>query len=298
MRPFMRAHSFPFELVSVLTDARRSLAGDDAAFLPARSRVALNLKLWRKTMKRFRWRRSLLIFALALSFSFSAAHARKNIYLYDPGVAGDIDLNAFLLDGTVKKTTGGSFAASVVQKGPAPAPYPTIDISENSFEHLGVLNAQIDGVVFENHGNYFVPNKEAIVLWTIRISNASQRAHAEFEKDITLSLWIDWNQDSAWKPGEQMITRSFNVANEFPNAQDEIVIEYVTSFIVPNITSEEFLSAQAKYGNSQKDLRYLWARAVVAYDDADFSPDGDQLFGECEDYRVVYFVQQPYTANN
>ena len=61
-------------------------------------------------MKRFRWRRSLLIFALALSLSFSLAHAGKNIYLYDPSVVGEIDLNAYLLNGTVKKPTGGSFA--------------------------------------------------------------------------------------------------------------------------------------------------------------------------------------------
>jgi len=249
-------------------------------------------------MKRFRWWRSLLIFALALSMSFSAAHATKHIYLYDPSVVGDIDLNAYLLDGTVKKAGGGAFAASYVQKGPAPSPYPMIDVSENSFEHLGASNVQIDGVVFENHGNYYVPNKEAIVLWTIRIPNASQRSQGEFQNDLTLSLWIDWNQDNVWKPGERMITRSLNFANEFPNAQDEIVVEYVSSFIVPNITSEEFMSAQAKYGNSDKDLRHLWVRTLVAYDDPDVSPDGDQLFGEYEDYRVVYFVQQPYTAKN
>jgi hypothetical protein len=248
-------------------------------------------------MKGFRWRTSLLVFALVLSVPLSVAQAAKHIYLYDPAVVDDIDLNAYLLDGTVKKAGGGNFAP-YVQKGPAPAPYPTIDVSENSFEHLGASNVQIDGVVFENHGNYYVPNKEAIVLWTVRIPNASQRTAAEFQNDLTLSLWIDWNADTSWKHSERMITRTVSLANEFPNAHDEIVIEYVTSFIVPNIMSEEFLSAQAKYGNSEKDLRYLWVRALVAYDDPDVSPDGDQLFGEYEDYRVVYFVQQPYTAKN
>lgn len=248
-------------------------------------------------MKRFRWRATLVVSALALAMSFSVAHAVKHIYLYDPSVVGDIDLAAYLADGTVKKAGGGSYAP-YVQKGPAPSPYPTIDVSENSFEHLGASNVQIDGVVFENHGNYYVPNKEAIVLWTVRIPNASQRTQGEFQNDLTLSLWIDWNQDSTWKPSERMITRSLNFANEFPNLQDEIVIEYVTSFIVPNIMSEEFLSAQAKYGNSEKDLRNLWVRALVAYDDPDVSPDGDQLFGEYEDYRVVYYVQQPYTVQN
>lgn len=248
-------------------------------------------------MTGFRWWRSLLLFAVALSIAYAPARAGKNIYLYDPSVATDIDLNAYLLDGTVRKAGGGSFAP-YVQKGPAPPPYPTIDISENSFEYLGASNVLIDGVVFENHGNYYVPNKEAIVLWTIRIPNASQRAQSEFQNDLTLSLWIDWNQDSNWKPSERMITRSLNIANEFPNTHNEIVIQFVTSFIVPNIMSEEFLSAQAKYGNSDKDIRHLWVRALVAFDDPDVSPNGDQLFGEYEDYRVAYFVQQPYTPKN
>jgi hypothetical protein len=248
-------------------------------------------------MKGFRWRMRILVFALVLSVPLSASHAARYIYLYDQSVATDIDLNAYLADGTVKKSGGGSFA-HYVQKGPAPETYPTIDVSENSFEHLGASNVQIDGVVFLNHGNYYVPEKEAIVLWTVRIPNASQRLQTEFQNDLTLSLWIDWNQDSKWKPSERVITKSLNFANEFPNAQNEIVITYVTSFIVPNIMSEEFLNSQAKYGNSDKDLRYLWARAVVAYDDSDVSADGDQLFGEYEDYRVVYFVQQPYTRTN
>ena len=248
-------------------------------------------------MKRFRWRRSLLIFALALSMSFSLAHAGKNIYLYDPSVVGEIDLNAYLLNGTVKKPTGGSFA-HYVQKGPAPSTYPAIDVSAQSFEHLGTSNAQIDGVIFVNHGNYYVPNKKALVQWTVRIPNASQRAPGEFSNDVTLSLWVDWNQDSMWKPGEQMIVKSFNFANEFPNAQNEIVVSYLTSFRVPDVMSEEFLSAQAKYGSSDKDIRYMWVRALVAYDDPDVSPDGDQLFGEYEDYRVAYMVQEKYQPEN
>jgi hypothetical protein len=246
-------------------------------------------------MMGFRWRTSLLVLALVLIAPLSVSHAAKHVYLYDPAVADDIDLNAYLADGTVRKAGGGSFAP-YVQKGPAPAPYPTIDISEKSFEHLGTTNVQIDGVVFENHGNYYVPNKEAIVLWTIRVPSASQRSAAEFQNDLTLSLWIDWNQDNNWKPSERMITRSFNLASHLPTTQDEIIVSFVTSFIVPNIMSEEFLSAQAKYGNSGKDIRYLWVRTLVAYDDADVSPDGDQLFGEYEDYRVAYLVQQPYTV--
>jgi hypothetical protein len=247
-------------------------------------------------MMRFRWRATLVVAAVALALGVSAAHAGKNIYLYDPSVVGEIDLNAYLLNGTVKKPTGGSFA-QYVQKGPAPSSYPTIDVSANSFEQLGASNVQIDGVIFVNHGNYYVPNKKALVLWTVRIPNASQRARSEFQDDLTLSLWVDWNQDSNWKMSERMITKSLNFASEFPNVQNEIVVSYLTSFVVPNIMSEEFLSAQAKYGNSDKDIRYLWVRTLVAYDDPDVSPDGDQLFGEYEDYRVAYLVQQPYTGS-
>ena len=246
-------------------------------------------------MRSFRWRSSLLIFAVVLSAPFSVSHAGKNIYLYEPGVETEIDLNAYLLDGTVKKPTGGSFA-HYVQKGPAPSSYPMIDISEQSFEHLGGSNVEIDGVIFVNHGNYYVPKKKALVLWTVRIPNASQRTQGEFQNDLTLSLWVDWNQDNTWKQSERVITRSLNFASEFPSTQDEIVVSYLTSFRVPDVTSPEFLSSQAKYGNSGKEIRYLWVRALVAYDDADVSPDGDQLFGEYEDYRVAYFVQQPYTS--
>ena len=246
-------------------------------------------------MMGYRWRTSLLVLALVLSVPLSVSHAGKNIYLYDPSVTSEIDLNAYLLDGTVKKPTGGSFA-HYVQKGPAPASYPTIDVSAQSFEHLGASNAQIDGVIFVNHGNYYLPNKKALVLWTVRIPNASQRLQTEFQNDLTLRLWVDWNQDSKWKQGELMIVKSLNFANEFPNAQNEIVVSYLASFRVPDIMSEEFLSAQAKYGNSGKEVRYMWVRALVAYDDPDVSPDGDQLFGEYEDYRIAYFVQEPYTA--
>jgi len=245
-------------------------------------------------MTAFRWRMGVPILIAVLALSFSVAQAAKNIYLYDPDVAGEIDVNAYQLDGTVKKPTGGSFA-QYVEKGPAPSSYPTIDIAENSFEQLGQSNVEIDGVIFVNHGNYYLPNKKALVLWTVRIPNASQRTADEFAGDLTLSLWVDWNQDSLWKQNERMITKSLNFANEFPTTQDEIVVSYLTSFMVPDVTSEEFLSAQAKYGNSGKDVRRMWVRALVACDDPDVSPDGGQLFGEYEDYRIAYFVQEPYT---
>lgn len=237
-----------------------------------------------------RWGSSFLILLLLLAVP-AGVHAVTNLYLYDPNVASDIDLAKYLADGTLRQAGGKEFPA-YVSKGPAPDPYPTIAISENSFEHLGVSNVQIDGVVFENHGNFYVPYKEAIVLWTVRIPNASQRSASELAEDLTLSLWIDWNQDKVWKPAERMIHYSFNVASHLPTVDDEILVMYVTSFIVPDVT--QIMQSTAKYGNSDKDIRYLWARAVVAYDDPDASPDGAQLFGEYEDYRVAYYIQNKF----
>lgn len=237
-----------------------------------------------------RWGSSLLILLLLLAIPVAGAHA-VNLYLYDSSVASDIDLAKYLNDGTLLQNGGKEFRP-YVSAGPAPEPYPTIAISENSYEHLGASNVQIDGVVFENHGNFYVPYKEAIVLWTVRIPNASQRSAAELAEDLTLSLWIDWNQDSVWKAGERMIHYSFNLASYLPTVDDEIVVSYVTSFIVPDMT--QILQANAKFGNSDKDIRNLWARALVAYDDNDASPDGAQLFGEYEDYRVAYYVQNKF----
>ncbi|HET6348360.1 MAG TPA: GEVED domain-containing protein [Candidatus Krumholzibacteria bacterium] len=247
-------------------------------------------------MNGFRWRARILVFAVALAASFSAAHATKYVYLYDPDVADDVDISAYTTDGTVQKANGGGSFAHYVDKGPAPSSYPTIQMMENSFECLGTSNVQIDGVVFLNHGNYYVPNKKALVLWTVRIIDASQRTQAEFQQDLTLSLWVDWNQDNTWKQSERMIVKSFNVANQFPTTESDIIVEYLTSFRVPDVTSEEFLSMQAKYGNSGKDIRHMWVRTLVAYDDPDVSPDGAQLFGEYEDYLVSYLVQVPYTT--
>ena len=244
-------------------------------------------------MKEKRWGLSLVIFLAALATPLASAHAVKNIFLYDQSVAADVDLNAYLADGTVRQPNGKGFF-KYVDKGPAPADYPVIAISEQSFEQLGMSNAAIDGVWFLNHGNFYVPNKKALVLWTVRVPNAAMRAPAELQQDLTLSMWVDWNQDKTWKKGERVIHYSFNIANQFPTTENEIAVSYLTSFVVPDVT--EIMTSSAKYGNSGKDIRYLWVRAVVAYDDSDMSPDGAQLFGEYEDYRVAYYVQNKFIS--
>jgi hypothetical protein len=243
-------------------------------------------------MKRFRWKTALCVFVLALSMSISVSHAAKNIYLYEPSVSDEVDINAYKSNGTCRRPHNGGMFQYTVAKGPAPAPYPTIDVSEKSFEHLGLSNAQIDGVYFLNHGDYYTADKKALVLYVVRIPAASQRAKAEFGNQLTLSLWVDWNQDNTWKPGERMVSKSFSIANEFPTSHNDVYVWYLTWFKVPDITSQEFLDAQWwNDRDDRKDVRKMWVRALVAYDDADVSPDGDQLFGEYEDYRVSYLVK-------
>jgi hypothetical protein len=220
--------------------------------------------------------------------AFAVADAGTNIYLYDPSVGEDVDLGAYLSDGTVRQPNGKGFF-KYVEKGPAPADYSGIDIAEQSFEQLGASNVEIDGVWFLNHGNFYVPNKKALVLWVVRIPNASARVAGELSEDLTLSMWVDWNQDKAWKPSEQVIHFNFNMGDQIPTSADEIVVSFLTSFQVPDVTA--IMTSTAKYGNSGKDVRHMWVRALVAYDDPDASPDGGQLFGEYEDYRVSYYIE-------
>jgi hypothetical protein len=195
-------------------------------------------------MTGYRWRTSLLVLALVLSVPLSASHAGKNIYLYDPSVTSEIDLNAYLLDGTVKKPTGGSFA-HYVQKGPAPASYPTIDVSAQSFEHLGASNAQIDGVLRQprhympNRGNRPGPSHSCVMAGP----RIPERPHP-FTLDRLNQTTLETKRADDHK--------SFNVGR-FPT-REKIVISCDHSSC--NIMSK-FLSAQAKYGNSKRTSPFV-----------------------------------------
>jgi hypothetical protein len=48
------------------------------------------------------------------------------------------------------------------------------------------------------------------------------------------------------------------------------------------------LSAERWWDGWKQEILYFWVRGSLAYDDPDVSPDGEQLFGEAEDYRVSY----------
>jgi hypothetical protein len=233
------------------------------------------------------WRAFTLVSLLLLPV-FSQARASENVYLYDPEVASMVDLKLFLSDGTVEPLTEEPLIRQTVEKGPAPAPFPSINIAERSFEQIGASNAQIDGIVFMNHNQHYVANRRALVLWIIKIPNAAARAASEFGEDVTLSLFVDWNQDKIWKESERTTRASLDLGPYLPTASDNIIVYYLTSFKVPDVTL--IMESNKTFGTSGKDVRKMWARAVLSYDDFDANAGGGQLFGEYEDYLVSYLV--------
>lgn len=232
--------------------------------------------------------RAIVLVSLVLSPLFSDAEAADNVYLYDPEVASMVDLKLFLSDGTVQPLTGEPLIRQTVEKGPAPAPFPSITIAEKSFEQIGASNAQIDGVVFMNHNQHYVANRNALVLWIVKIPSASARAASEFDQDLTLSLFVDWNQDKIWKESERTTRAALDLGPYLPTGSDNIIVYYLTSFKVPDVTM--IMESNKKFGESGKEVRKMWARAVLSYDDADANAGGGQLFGEYEDYLLSYLV--------
>ncbi|UCG52059.1 MAG: hypothetical protein JSW58_00450 [Candidatus Latescibacterota bacterium] len=233
--------------------------------------------------------RLLLVFLLVLVFSASAVYAQMDIYLYNEEVANDIDIEAFLEDGEVVLVDGGSGEGSMkyVETGPAPPPYPQVQVWEKDIERLGPTSNQVDGLRFINHGTHWVKNRQALVLWTIEIPQALERFDTEFGEDLTLSLWVDWNRDEMWNKNEKMIHAHVNLHEFFASSEETIRVHYLTGFQIPDIDA---MVLAEKQGDSLRDVVNLWVRGIVSYDDPDVSPDGEQIFGEVEDYRVKYMM--------
>ena len=244
----------------------------------------------------------LLAVALVLVLATSAAFADLNIYLASGRVTGDVNIGAYSRTGEVSRLNGKVWDGSkeYVKFGPAPAPYPQVQTWEPGIEHLGLTASlepvevvRIDGITFPNHGEHWVANQEALVLFAVEIRDASSRLPSEFAGDLTLTLWVDWNGDKVWDKGETMVRDHINVQSYFPTSENLVNVFYLASFMVPDVDdiavdvrgSNGGPSAQ---GTLDNELFYLWTRGIVSYDDPDVSPDGEQLFGEVEDYRVVY----------
>ena len=228
--------------------------------------------------------KSLPVFLLILTLSAGVAYADQDLYLYSAEVVGLIDIDEYIVSGEILFTRGAG-SMQYTEPGPAPAPYPQIMLWERGIERLGAADDEMDGIRFVNHGTHWVKNRQALVLWRIDIPQASNRLMSEFTEDFTVSLWIDWNQDQMWNKNEAMIRRHINLYEYWPFSGQTAHVYYLTAFRVPDL--DAWLAALKK-GDKNRDVFDLWVRGVLAYDDPDMSPDGEQLFGDVEDYMVRY----------
>ncbi len=223
-------------------------------------------------------------FLLILILSTGAAAAEQNIYLYSEEVADLIDVEEYIVSGEIVLDMGvGSMQR--VGLGPAPEPYPQIMLWEPDIERLGAALDETDGIRFINHGTHWTKNRQALILWRIDIPDASSRLPAEFAEELTVCLWVDWNQDQMWNKNEAMIRRHLDLSEYVPFTDETVHVYYLTAFRVPDL--DDWL-ASLKKGDNVRDVVDLWVRGVLSYDDPDMSPDGEQLFGDVEDYMVKY----------
>ena len=228
-------------------------------------------------------------FLLCLILCATNAYAGKTYYLYQPGVETEIDLAKYKATGQIVPQNGVGFAGSQkVIPGTAPTPYPTVYVWEKAFEQLGPTNNQSDGVRFIN-GNLWVPQKMELVLWTIRVPQASMRLASEFNQQLTLGLWVDWSQDRMWGKREKMVSQNLDLSGYFPTDQDYLEFQYLTWFMIPYDSDFIGLGGKGSTSGAPKASKKLWVRCGLSYDDPDKSPDGEALFGEVEDYQVTYF---------
>jgi hypothetical protein len=235
---------------------------------------------------------SFLVLLLCLAVTFSSVSAQdSNLQKYDgkvirivqEGIPSEFDADQWLSGGEFQLADGLGFNPPRVIPGPAPEPYPHVHVWEEGIEQLGFSHAECDGIYFQN-GKTWVPNKKIFVIWKIRIPRAYMRSASEFEQDLNVALWVDWNLSEDWEKNEEVIRASFNVGEYFPNGYEYIDIEFLTYFKVPKTST-----FTAHCGGIEFFKEKLWTRGILSYCDADASPNGQSVFGEVEDYQVCYF---------
>lgn len=237
-------------------------------------------------------RTMLLVCLLCLSSMISIPYAQqftpieqptRVIRLYSENLPSDIDLNAYLERGEVVFLGGEEILPPKITPGPAPPPYPHVHVWDKGVEQLGESMNACDGIWFTN-ANLWHPKKWAIVRWLIRVPNCHERDGSEFAQDLTVSLWVDWNQDRTWSKNELALREHININEHFPNIGPDMEITYLTKFRIPEASIWESMGEGA-----EKYETKLWVRGVLSYDDPDCSPDGESLFGEAEDYQINFF---------
>jgi len=217
------------------------------------------------------------LFLAVMSYAATPG-GRANVYVCDEAVAGGVDISRFERAGEVT-FSDGSGTISTSETGPAPAPYPQIRFLGPDFERLGDGDAGSAGVSFYTRGRheYWKKNGEVFVVWTVRIPAADTRSVVDFAGDLTLSLWVDWDG----------LHKNVNIARYLPTGDEVICLNYLTSFRVPDVSRMASVSAGSAREHD-RDVTYLWVRGSLSYDNPGASPDGDQLYGACEDHRVGY----------
>lgn len=235
------------------------------------------------------WRFAVLVLLLAVtSHAATTDGTNINVYEYDPAVTEMVDVDKFVNTGAVTFLDGlGEMCEA--EKGPAPQPYPQIRILGPCFEHLGDTGEGVDGVSFFLRGNhpYWKKNRWVFAVWNIRIPSANERSPVDFEEDLTLSMWVDWDQSGVWDLDELAVRKTVNVGHYLPTDKEDIYLHYLTAFRILDLSRTASMNPRS--GKDREiELTYLWVRGLLSYDNKFVSPDGDQLYGEFEDYRVGY----------
>jgi len=238
-----------------------------------------------------------LTILLCLVLVASAAYAQEIkprvktenvIRLYQEELLSEVDIDAYLQSGEINLLGGLELVPPKAIPGPAPDPYPHVHMWEAGIEQLGPSSGACDGIYFVN-GPVWHPKKYALILWKVVIPDPFERLQTEFERDLTLSMWVDWNQDQSWGKNEKMINLSFNIQEYMPGSGGNLEIQYLTMFRIPQAS---IVNAMLPGGGTKQGAAKLWARGMISYDDPDTSPDGECLFGEVEDWQVHYFEIQ------
>jgi len=245
------------------------------------------------------WRLPVLaLFVVIMPEAVPAGGMEATVYVYEDAVAEMVDVNAFEQTGDVTFLDGFGDSC-LTEPGPAPDPYPQIRFLGPCFEQLGNSNTAIDGISFTTHGShtYWKKNTQVFVLWKIHIPSAHLRAAADFEQDITMSMWVDWDQNETWDRDELVVRKTVSLRHYLPTGKDDVYLYYLTTFRTPDISRTVPVNTGSGKDHN-KELAYLWVRGSLSYDNPVVSPDGDQLYGEFEDYRVGYRVNSNKNHTN
>jgi hypothetical protein len=237
--------------------------------------------------------RLLPVFLLAFLIPASAALAQADdVHLYNENVVGRVNVGVFVESGEIVMPDGsvGKLSAMNRELSSQSSVYDQVQVWEKDIERLGAKSFEPDGIWLVNFGGFWFKKRVTLVLWEIQIPNASSRSPSEFDEDITLSLWADWNQDLMWDKGERVINDHISLRHCFPTSKQTLRVYYLTLFVVPDLDSMDLGKTPGDPEDQwiKKGTVNIWVRGIVSYDDPDVSPDGSQIFGEVEDYRVSY----------